>query len=888
MDRTAIRSHRFYKTVLFYLFVICVMLFCGITASARELDTEYGTVSAAAMISEKKPGEITVTLTPDEAFLNSKKGETLYLFILSPHETADNLRTVSPTATKVVDKTVTFSVTADDAGERYRAKYIFALGEGADYCVLGEAYVENPEVLAENTTERTTAAGIKGLTVSQALMADAELLGISHAVIPVVIDDYLTGSAGDPQYSTATAGVTSHFDPTKVAQLDAQIAALRETGVHIYLRFVLDGSDRNTTEPTAALYGLMASDGSSFYGITLESKLAYQTANNVFSFFAGRYASESGVEPIDFILGYQVNEWGNYYDLGIDTKDTAGAAEAYADVFRLCDAALRSQSENSRVFVPLSNLLASAKPFLSAFAEEMGADTAWSVAVAPYASDPMDDSIWDDDGSTDSENSTYLTMENLSLLGGWLKTEELLYTGKMRSVIIDDFAVHGTSGDTASQERQAASFVYAYYRVTTLDYIEAFVWHRVTDGAAEHCSLGLRQLDSTEKPVYRLFMTIDTETGTDAAAEYAKIVGEKKWSKIIKGFSAKDTETAARYEGAGTIITSETFREDTQLLLDFLGGTLGGFVPGVHTAKTEVVTLSASGTLINTQILQAETYPAAETEYAGITKTFSADELPQNTKTLYLTLRADPADSTSDTVPVCILLGKNGKNGTVSYTGTAEIPAGAWTTLSFDISDYMRKAKSADYMKLYVGGLSSDMTSETVGEDGVAVQTTVAVGGTFSVNELRYVTGSGGIVLAVFKAILVILLILVVLFALLVLRAQLRRRKRRKQMAMRRAEMLRRERMRQMQNAQYAQSQNAHAQNAQNQNTYGAGMRNRNAGPGGMQYTGGYPDGTGRGTQGNTPMYGNSGNSNPANGTHPGDAPRRRTAQRRPDMYDRR
>ncbi|MGM9625437.1 MAG: DUF5722 domain-containing protein, partial [Eubacteriales bacterium] len=497
-----------YRKYLFYLIVIGVMLFCCITAAARDADTEYGGITASAKINEKNTEEIQITLTPDETFLNAKKGETLYLFILAPHENADNLRMSSPAATKTVGQSTVFTVTADAAGERYRAKYILALGEGADYRVIAQTYVENPDALAVNTAARTKTSSIKGIVASQALMADIQTLGISHAVIPVVIDDYLTANASDPAFTASTGGTSTHFDTTKIKQLDAQVSALRDTGVHILFRFILDGSDRATTEPTAALYASASAEGVSGYGITQESKLAYQTANNIFTYFAERYASEG--EPIDFIIGYQVNEWENWYNLGYTAEDAAGQAAVYAAVFRLADTALRSVCANSRVYVPLSNLFASAKPFLTAFAAEMGG-SAWSVAVAPYASDPMDDSIWEDADAKDNGNTVYLTMKNLEILEDYLSDETFLYNGKLRAVIIDDFAVHGTSGDTASQERQAASMVYAYYKASMLDFIDAFIWHRIIDGSGEHCSLGLRQLDSTEKPVYQLFRVIDTQ-----------------------------------------------------------------------------------------------------------------------------------------------------------------------------------------------------------------------------------------------------------------------------------------------------------------------------------------------------------------------------------------
>ena len=173
-----------------------------------------------------------------------------------------------------------------------------------------------------------------------------------------------------------------------------------------------------------------------------------------------------------FIIGYQVNEWVNWYNLGYSADHMDRQIKQYAGVFRLADLALRSHSADSRVYVPLSNLWATGRPFLTAFAAEMGSDTAWSVAVAPYASSALDDSIWDDPGAKNDPYSTYLTMNNIGILKEFLEETPYLYQNKRRAVIVDDFAVHGTSGDTASQERQAASFVYAYYQAVNAEFLD--------------------------------------------------------------------------------------------------------------------------------------------------------------------------------------------------------------------------------------------------------------------------------------------------------------------------------------------------------------------------------------------------------------------------------
>ncbi len=842
MNRTVptILPYRALRYGVLVFFVFLMMLFCSIGALARTEETSFGNVALYAQVNAKNTEEIQIYFVPDEAFLTEKQGETLYLFTLQPHEAAVNLRSKSPTATKVIEKTTKFTVSSDASGERLRAKYVLALGEGADYRVIGEAYVNNPEVLAENTAPRAKVSTVKGLVVSGALAADAQTLGIGHAVIPIVADRYITAVGGDPQYSHATSGLSTHFDPGMIAQLDALVASLAQSDTRILFRFLLDGSDRATTEPTAVMYAEGASDSASSYGFCMETKEAYQTANNLFAYFADRYASVSET-PIDFIVGYQVNEWVGWYDLGYTAEQMEKQITDYAAIFRLADLALRSHSANSRVYVPLSNLWATGRPFLTAFAKKMGEDAAWSVAVAPYASNALDDSIWDDAGAKNDRYSTYLTMTNIGILKEFLEEDAYLYQKTRRAVIVDDFAVHGTSGDEASQERQAASFVYAYYSAVQADFLDAFIWHRVMDGAGEQCSLGLRQLDAQEKPVYRLFRLIDTQQGSDAADPYAKIVGGRKWSSIIKGFSKKQAEPGKRYETTGAVVTDEAVKENSVSVLDFTDRTLHGFVPSDYMASVEVQAVTG-GTEINSAVLSAVTHPMTAGQIASVSADVSALTFPQTAEMLYLTLKADalaeaslPEDGEIVTAPVVpqtlhvqLQLSRTGDN-TVWYLGEAEIPVGAWTVAAFEIKDYARAASGADQLRLsLVGGEgTTDMTY------------------TLSLNELRYETGAGLVVLRVFLVILAILAALVLLFIALVIRAQIIRRRRRRQRAAQRAAYLARQRQLQIQQMRRTQAQQMQAQMPQEQHQPGQQVQdNRTA--------------VRRGAQRRPDMYGNT------------------------------
>jgi len=778
MNRTA-RAFRIWH-VFVLLLVLCIAVssfMIGVSASRTKTDGIDTRVTAA--INEENTDEIKVVFIPDDDFLKEKKGQTLYLFCLQPYVSVDELRSLSPLATKVVDKKVTYTIPVDDAEDRYRARFVLALGSGADYQVVGEAFVGNPEALDTSKKKRMPSPSIKGVVASSSLMSDVQQLGVSHVVIPIVIDDFITETAGDPSYSEVTSGTTTHFHKELIDVLDAQVQMLKNRGTQIYFRFLLDGGDREDPLTQAyLLYAETASEDAAFYGISMQTKKAYQIINNLFTFFADRYAADTKDAQVDFILGYHVNEWEKWCDLGYSSKSVKKQAEAYAAVFRVAKMALQSVSASSRVYVPNSNLYPSAKIFLEAFASEMGMED-WSVAIAPYASTPLHETVWSDNGAAASQSTSYLTMKNIELLRDFLMQDAYLHNGQMRSVIIDDFAVHGVCGESASEENQAASIAYAYYRAEAVGFIDAMIYHRIIDNANEGCRLGLRGENGEEKRSYTLFAKIDTNMGSEIAKPYAQIIGQKKWSNIVDGYSKKAAEPLSFIESQGEIIREDALlshMESSVALYTFELGTLQGFRPAEHGVSAVLETEEVTGIdYINSRVLAIETASMPSTEYAGFAVNLGADkQITDRAERLYLSLNAgtvaDDGVRKAERFSVKLVLGsKDLAKDRCIYEGVAEIEADTWTTVSFDIKDFARRADGASYLMVLVAG-----DDESEGNRGAY---------RILLNDIRMTTGAGTLPLKIFLTVLGLIGAVALLFGLLVLRAAIIRRRRRKQRA---------------------------------------------------------------------------------------------------------
>ncbi len=744
---------------------LAVLLFLAgsMHISAKSEETAWGNVSVSARLDEKKIDEIVIELKPDAAFLTAKKGETAYLFALRPSDYQTELKMLSPTATTTVDKTITFRLKNDGTNDRLFLGYVIAIGEGADYRALHTpVMVQNADVLSKKETQDVKPLSIKGIVASQNLGDEILHLGVSHAVIPIILDHYISVGASDAAYAVSYDGVKVNFDKNKIEQLDAQVSSLTRAGVHLYFRFLLDGSARLANTAAAQLYAQDAAVDASLYGMTVQSKEAYLMLRGIFTYFSSRYAEDA---DIDYILGYQVNERDVWNQVG-GMSDAAYAAE-YAKVFQIADIALRSVNRNSRVYVPMSNLWAAGKPFLTAFAEEMDGG-AWGVAIAPYASSPRTDAVWNDANALDSADTAYITAANLQVLKNFLSDEMYLYNGDVRSVIIDDFAVHGTSGDSASETRQAASLAYAYYQAVQSDFIDAFIYHRILDLSDEACSYGLLQTDGTEKAAYPLYRLIDTNKGEAAAKDLAAVIGKKKWSNIIQGFSYKKAQHITLIENTA-LDTESALKKYTKVpYLDFMENNTAGFVPFSHVEEVSYERITTPPAGINDSVLQMTSYPMPHGEAASILRHLSKPTTALgDAYALAVTMRAAALTASGGPMQVQLRLSGTASGERALYVGTADITADGFVTVVFPIRDFSRAADSVDNIWLSVSG-----PADAEGGQG---------GYTLQVNDIAVLQSKtawiGRLFLWIFLAVLVIFLI----FAVLVIRQQLRRKKRRRQ-----------------------------------------------------------------------------------------------------------
>ncbi|SKA78043.1 hypothetical protein SAMN02745166_00455 [Prosthecobacter debontii] len=392
------------------------------------------------------------------------------------------------------------------------------------------------------------APNIKGLQVQ--MVADALELGIHHAGINVNLSALLDLEQ-KPGHSVCTVeGHRFAFNDEYLASLDRQIQPLSERGVIVYLILIAYPS-QEAARDTIVIHPSARADHKysvgAFNSVTPMGR-AYLRA--VIELLAERW---SGAHPEKgrvwgWIVGNEVNSHWLWYNLGAMPLEQA--ASHYETAFRIIHQAVRSASQQARLYVSFDHHWAQAmagisvqeatagRNYLDTFARlvrERG-DLDWHVAWHPYPEDLGNPRAWADQTVTTTNDSPKVTFKNLEVLPRHLARPELLYEGKPRRIILSEQGFH-TLAIPEGEKLQAAAYAYAWEKCRLLPTVDAFIYHRHVDHSQEGgLRLGLwRNVPGSiadpegKKLLWNLFQKAGTDPWRVAADACLPITGLQAW-----------------------------------------------------------------------------------------------------------------------------------------------------------------------------------------------------------------------------------------------------------------------------------------------------------------------------------------------------------------------
>ncbi len=748
----------------------------------------------------KAKTDITIDIHLTKEYVKENKSSTLYIFEIQPHQSTTEINKLEPVKSFRANEKVSVKIPYINGNmNRLYSKFVAAemIADGSYNIITSAKFIENMEILAENSEPFPTRSSKKGLQVQ--MFSDAQQLGVQHTVVNVAINEYMLGENSPSAQSFHYNGQTFYLDKNKIAVLDHRVRTYTEAGINVYFNIILTPPEADAHQNILSFYCDGIASDASLYALNTRNETAMKAFRAFMDYMCVRYTNPEhiyGFVP-GIILGFEVNSGDVWNNAG--NTDMANYVYSYCTAFRVAYTAMRSHYSEGRVYISLGNNFSAgsadmrdypAKLFLSSFDEAIkgSGDIEWGLSVNPYSSSADMVDFWNDTLAEDNFETPYITMKNIGTLTRYMNQEEYLYNSEPRSIIIGEFGISGDPSDDASMTIQAAAYALAYYSAAQNEDVDAFIYHRHVDHTGERQFYGLWTNaagsvvePAAKKPIYNVFSLIDTEQSETVTSFVRSTVGSGAFGMFInsdtkyKVFDDRTVLSSVRAE-ASDYTKGYTRRK----LFDLTGGTLCSFYPSDGTEYVELRPNSdGTSTMLYSRITDIPT------EYKGISNFIADNEAFKDTH--YIKLRvmaAAPAEANS--LSLVLRMGQLGDNetDTVFYDGETQIKPNVWNDISFNIKEFTKLTDgNVDILKLWVRTADSNPPS---GEYGIWLETMEI----YTKNGMSFIGW-------VFTILLIIVLCAVAGYGVLYLRAYLIRKKRREEAARRRREQLRMQAMQQ-------------------------------------------------------------------------------------------
>lgn len=561
------------------------------TADDRIVAQETMLDGLAVNIMECRIDEYDGSTVKVTAYLNendTSTPESLYLFAISAH--ADSLEGYAPIAEAQIQADgFSYVFVADllngEADSRLYSKFVVAAGNGEQYVpVSGDAYITNPEVLAEDSIVAMQAnANLghnskKGIQVVQNILSDVEDLGVSHAFFNIILEDVI--SLNPTSYSYNYGGTTYYFNESIINDYDSVLTTLAENGVTVTIALL--NEYRSGYE---FLIHPDASYNAGTYGYAWNTVDAKSSAyiQATLNYLATRYnGSDVNCGAVtNWVIGNEVNDNLQYYYMGL--RDKESFVTEYYKTFRIAYNAIKSGNSHANVYIPLEPRWMTedttkdygGRGFLESFNSKAQAEGNfdWGVAYHAYSHPISTDSILHDGTSminqdgivleaghvTDSWDSPVVTMKNIHVLTNYLNESHVRDTsGNVRSVILAEQGWTSISNTGATEQTQAANIALAYYKAEMNPDIDAFILRAHVDGdeGSPYFKFGLwncanSNYATTKKYAYNIYKYMDTKESLKVTGFALSTLGISDWASVVPGFDASKFENMRSIEMAG-------------------------------------------------------------------------------------------------------------------------------------------------------------------------------------------------------------------------------------------------------------------------------------------------------------------------------------------------
>lgn len=572
-------------------------------------------------------------------------------------------------------------------------------------------YVEGIYKRAENKQDFPNFTSKKGLNIS--LFTDAQLLGTSHTVINIYLNEYVSSKETD--IYEEIDGQRVYFNKNSIALLDHTVKIYSDAGINVIFNYALSQPTGTESGSMLSLYPQGRSNSAIGYSMNCDTKDSYIILSACAKLFSARYSIDSDFGFVgSYIIGYEINSQNTYYsDLHSDIDKFVSS---YADVVRIFANYAYSEFENSKIYISLNNKFNVSDPDgnfsgreiiekFNALLNEQG-NFGWNVCINPYNENISSPLFTSEASSVNTIDTPYITMNNIGVLTSMLSEPKYYYLGKSRSVLLGEVAYTSGSGTESEQTLQAASYAYAYFKAECDPLIDAIIYNRHVDSELEQNKFGLyfnisgSSSPSVAKKIYEVFKYIDTDKAEEICEFALPVFGADGWGELIYGCSVSKLgkrkiidKTSMDASDVNKNITYESIYNYE----------VNSFYPSDNAHSVEY---TDNGILIST-------YKCDSTEYRGVYHSLTDID---NAVYLHLNISAQSEQYSGISNVMVRITGTDDDGMTVIYEGTAQINANTPTELYFDISEF-----SHDCVVSNIKVWSKPFTSNTADDYSIVI-----------------------------------------------------------------------------------------------------------------------------------------------------------------------
>jgi hypothetical protein len=387
-------------------------------------------------------------------------------------------------------------------------------------------------------------------------LEDLKALGARYADDGVVLAGVFDWSGEKPRETWEVDGQKLPINVYYIRELDRRVKRMTELGINVTL-IAVNGVPAKPDPANPLIHPrtdlARTPNHLGAFNLTDERGLRYYRA--AFEYLAHRYSDPSGEHGwvSGYVVGNELQSHWAWHNMGRVSPEEV--TREYADQLRVAWLAVRRFHSGVRIYASMDHTWAThldpdsmksmaGDQFLERLNQTVisGGNFPWNVAFHPYPEDLFEPRFWKDQTAGMGFDSPRITFKNLELLPAFLAQKQFLYQGRLRRIILSEQGFHCPDGPDG-EKVQAAACAYAYYKVSHMPAIDAFILHRHVDHRDQgglRLGLWTRKLDGPDpcapdrkRMMWDVLRWADTEKW-EQASEFAKpIIGITDWREAL-------------------------------------------------------------------------------------------------------------------------------------------------------------------------------------------------------------------------------------------------------------------------------------------------------------------------------------------------------------------